>query len=77
MIMKADDLVEVLEFLKENFPEITRITTYSRSRTIAKKSENELLRIRKAGLNRIHVGLETGYDPLLKLIKKVLPQSSR
>lgn len=70
MIMKADELVEVLEFLRENFPEITRITTYSRSRTIAKKSEDELKRIRKAGLDRIHVGLETGYDPLLKIIKK-------
>ncbi len=70
MIMKTDDLVEVLEFLRENFPEISRITTYSRSRTIARKTEDELIRIRKAGLNRIHVGLETGYDPLLKLIKK-------
>ncbi|NLD36278.1 MAG: radical SAM protein [Desulfatiglans sp.] len=70
LIMKTDDLVEVLEYLRVNFPEITRITTYSRSRTIAKKSEEELVRIRKAGLNRIHVGLETGYDPLLKLIKK-------
>lgn len=70
LIMKTDDLVEVLEFLRENFPEISRITTYSRSRTIAGKTENELTRIRKAGLNRIHVGLETGYDPLLKLIRK-------
>ena len=70
LIMKTDELVEVLEFLRENFPEITRITTYSRSRTIARKSGDELLRIRKAGLNRIHVGLETGYDPLLKIIKK-------
>ena len=70
LIMKTDDLVEVLEFLRENFPEINRITTYSRSRTIARKTEDELIGIRKAGLNRIHVGLETGYDPLLKLIKK-------
>ncbi len=70
LIMKTDDLVEVLEYLRGNFPEITRITTYSRSRTIARKTEEELIRIRKAGLNRIHVGLETGYDPLLKLIKK-------
>ena len=29
-----------------------------------------LTRIRKAGLNRIHIGLETAYDPLLKLMKK-------
>ena len=70
LIMKTGDLVEVLEFLRENFPEISRITTYSRSRTIAKKTEDELKQIRNAGLNRIHVGLETGYDPLLKLIKK-------
>ncbi len=70
LIMKTDELVEILEFLRENFPEIARITTYSRSRTIARKTEDELKRIRKAGLDRIHVGLETGYDPLLKLIKK-------
>jgi radical SAM superfamily enzyme YgiQ (UPF0313 family) len=70
LIMKTDDLVEVITFLKENFPEISRITTYSRSRTIVRKSVDELKRIRKAGLNRIHVGLETGHDPLLKLIKK-------
>ncbi|MBN1905081.1 MAG: radical SAM protein [Deltaproteobacteria bacterium] len=70
LIMKTDELVVVLEYLRANFPEITRITTYSRSRTIARKSVEELVKIRKAGLNRIHVGLETGYDPLLKLIKK-------
>ena len=70
LIMDADDLVEVLEFLKEQFPEIKRITTYTRSRTIVTKSLESLKRIRQAGLDRIHVGLETGYDPLLKLIKK-------
>ncbi|NLA75072.1 MAG: radical SAM protein, partial [Deltaproteobacteria bacterium] len=36
LIMKTDDLVDVLECLRENFPEITRVTTYSRSRTIAR-----------------------------------------
>ena len=70
MVMKADDLIEALTFLKEKFPEITRITTYARSRTIVRKSVESLTRIRKAGLNRIHIGLETAYDPLLKLMKK-------
>lgn len=70
LIMKTDDLVEVMRFLKEKFPEISRITTYSRARTIVRKSLDSLKKIREAGLNRIHVGLETGYDPLLKLIKK-------
>ncbi|MGB7921538.1 MAG: radical SAM protein [Desulfobacterales bacterium] len=70
LIMKTDDLVAVLEFLREKFPAISRVTTYSRSRTVARKSLESLRRIRQAGLDRVHIGLETGYDPLLKLMKK-------
>jgi len=70
LIMKTDDLVAVLEFLRQKFPEINRVTTYTRSRTVIRKSVEALKRIRKAGLDRIHIGLETGCDPLLKLMKK-------
>ena len=70
MIMKTRDLVEVLEFLREKFPEITRVTTYSRSRTVVRKSIESLAKIHMAGLDRVHIGLETAYDPLLKLMKK-------
>ena len=70
LIMKTDDLVAVLTFLREKFPKITRVTTYSRSKTISRKSLESLKRIRKAGLNRVHIGLETGYDPLLLFMKK-------
>jgi len=77
LIMPPDDLVEVLGFLRQKFPEITRVTTYSRSRTIVRRSVDALRRIREAGLNRIHVGLETGYDPLLKLVKKGVSASQQ
>ena len=70
LIMKTKDLVEVLGFLRETFPEISRVTTYSRSRTVVRKSVEALKQIKAAGLDRIHIGLETGHDPLLKLIKK-------
>ncbi len=70
LVMRTDDLVAVLEFLRLKFPSIRRVTTYSRSRTIVRKSVESLKRIRQAGLDRVHIGLETGYDPLLKLIKK-------
>jgi radical SAM superfamily enzyme YgiQ (UPF0313 family) len=70
LVMKTVDLVEILEFFKEKFPDISRVTTYSRARTIVRKSVESLKKIREAGLNRSHVGLETGYDPLLKLVKK-------
>ena len=70
LVMKTKDLVEVLKFLKAQFPQIKRVTTYSRSRTIIRKSVDALKKIREAGLDRVHIGLETGYDPLLKLMKK-------
>jgi radical SAM superfamily enzyme YgiQ (UPF0313 family) len=70
LVMQTKDLVEILRFLRKEIPQVTRVTTYSRSRTIIRKSVESLKAIRKAGLDRVHVGLESGYDPLLKLMKK-------
>ncbi|HOP48774.1 MAG TPA: radical SAM protein [Desulfobacteraceae bacterium] len=70
LIVKTSDLVEILEFLRKTFPEIIRVTTYSRSRTIIRKSLDSLKQIRNAGLDRVHVGMESGYDPVLKFIRK-------
>ncbi len=70
LVMKTADLVESLRFLRQKLPEITRVTTYSRSRTIVRRSVEALREIREAGLDRIHVGLESGYDPVLKFMKK-------
>lgn len=69
-IMRTEDLVEVLRFLREKFPDLRRVTTYSRSRTVSRKSLAEMKEIREAGLDRVHIGLESGYDPVLKFIKK-------
>ncbi|MGD0624631.1 MAG: radical SAM protein, partial [Thermodesulfobacteriota bacterium] len=70
LITKTADLVEILKYLKEKFPSIQRITSYARARTLAKKSVEELNELRQAGLSRIHVGMESGYDPLLQFMKK-------
>lgn len=70
LVMKTKDLVEALKFLRNKFPDVKRITTYSRSRTIVRKSVDSLRKLRDAGLDRIHVGMESGYDPVLKFIKK-------
>lgn len=67
---RTKDLVEILTYLKNAFPTIQRITTYSRARTIARKSLEELRALRDAGLSRVHAGLESGYDPILKLVQK-------
>lgn len=70
MIMEPQDLIEALTHLKTTFPSISRITTYARARTIAQRSLENLKAIKAAGLDRVHLGLETGDDHLLKQIKK-------
>jgi hypothetical protein len=70
LILKTTDLVEILTYLRKAFPSIERITTYSRAKTVARKTLEELRELRNAGLSRIHVGLESGYDPLLEFVKK-------
>ena len=70
IIMKTGGLVDVLEYLRQTFPSITRITSYARSKTLMQKPADDLTAIRRAGLDRLHVGLETGDDELLRMIKK-------
>jgi hypothetical protein len=70
LIMKTESLVEVLIHLRQSFPSLTRVTTYARSKTLVGKSDRELEAIHRAGLDRLHVGLESGDDALLKMIKK-------
>jgi len=70
LIMRTPDLVEVIKFLKKTLPSITQVTSYARSKTAAKKKLEELKALHKAGLSRLHIGLESGYDPLLKYMDK-------
>ena len=70
LIMKTSDLVEIIAYLKKTFPEIDRITSYARSHTVARKTVDELKELRDAGLSRIHIGMESGYDPVLEFLDK-------
>jgi radical SAM superfamily enzyme YgiQ (UPF0313 family) len=70
LVLKTVSLVEILTYLKQTFPSVERITTYARAQTVAKKSLDELQRLHCAGLSRIHIGLESGYDPILKYVQK-------
>ncbi len=70
LIMRTPDLVEVINYLKTEFPSLDRITSYARAKTLFHKTLVELKSIRASGLTRLHVGLETGDDELLKYVDK-------
>ena len=68
--MKTHDLCQVLDFAKKVFPGMEKITVYGSSQYIHQKGPQGLKRLADAGLSRIHVGLESGDDVILKRIKK-------
>ena len=70
LLLPTADLLEILNYLKEKFPGITRITSYARAKTLKRKSVKELKDLKSAGLTRIHTGMESGSATVLKLIKK-------
>ena len=70
LVIGAHNLSKILKHLKTSFPEIERITSYSRSSTLNKTSLEDLILLRESGLTRIHVGLESGSNNVLKLMRK-------
>ena len=70
LIIKPLDLLEILLHLKKRFSWVERITSYARSHTIARIKDRDLKNFKDAGLNRIHIGLESGSDRVLKMAKK-------
>lgn len=68
--MGTDDLTEIIAFLRETFPDVQRITTYARSKTVYTMELEKLKALHEAGLSRVHIGLESGYDRLLAFMKK-------
>jgi len=70
MVIKPDDLVEILNYARTSFPQVERITSYARSHSLARISAEDMTRIADAGLNRIHVGMESAADEVLDFIKK-------
>lgn len=70
IVMPTEDLAAICQYARKLFPHLERITVYGSSHYIAKKSLEELKKLREVGLSRIHVGLESGDDEVLRRVKK-------
>lgn len=70
LAMKAAELVETLDYLKSSFPTIDTITCYARSKSCARRSVEELIALRRAGLAWCFIGVESGCDAVLGYMKK-------
>jgi len=68
--LETDFLVAVLRHLRLKFPRVERATSYARASSLQKKSIEDLIAIHEAGLDRVHVGLESGSNRVLKFQMK-------
>ena len=73
--LPTEFLVEILRHLRRTFPKLERVTSYGRASSLAKKTADELRDIHAAGLDRVHVGMESGSDAVLRLQKKGTSQA--
>ncbi len=77
LLTRPDDLVAILDGIRARFPKVTRITAYARSHTLARRSPEDLGRLREAGLDRLHVGMESGCDAVLDMVRKGTSQAEQ
>ena len=70
VIIKTAELAGIVAHLLEAFPSLERVTSYGRAKTVLVKDLGELRELRRAGLNRLHLGLESGDDEVLQRVKK-------
>lgn len=77
LIVSPGELMAVLEHLHRAFPQIQRVTCYARASTAARLSGEDLRALRRAGLARVHVGLESGSDRVLRATRKGATQAQQ
>lgn len=70
LIIKPERLLAILRHLQICFPHVERVTSYARSHTIARISDDHLREMYMAGLSRIHIGMESGSDRVLERVRK-------
>jgi len=70
LMLSSESLISILNHITKTFPHVTRVTSYARANTLKGKTVDEFIRLKEAGLNRLHVGMESGSDRVLKLIDK-------
>lgn len=68
--LRTEKLVQILNYIKEKFPNLERISCYAMPKNLLQKSPDELTLLNDKGLDMLYIGIETGNDILLKKITK-------
>ena len=67
LVMKTEDLLVILDAIHRLYPGVKRVASYGTAQDILRKSEEELIRLREAGLGIVYVGAESGDNEILNI----------
>ena len=70
MFLPFGALCRILEYLNEKFPRLARVTMYANGSSALAKTEEALARLRKLRLAIVYMGLESGSEEVLRLVRK-------
>lgn len=63
-------LLVILDYIRENFPECERVTTYGRATDVIRKTDEELRELKEHGLEMVYIGAESGSQKILDKVNK-------
>ena len=70
LIRPAGQLLDILGWVYELFPECQRVTCYASPTSLHIRTEEELRALRAAGLTMVYMGLESGCNAVLERMNK-------
>ena len=68
--LSTDKLIQILRYIYTKFANLKRISCYAMPKNLLQKKDDELDKLKDAGLNMFYIGIETGNDILLKKVTK-------
>ncbi len=70
LVLPMDHWMPILDRARALFPNLRRVSCYAMARNVLAKSDEDLARLRDAGLSTLYIGPESGDDVTLKRIAK-------
>ncbi|PHR23915.1 MAG: radical SAM protein [Desulfotalea sp.] len=70
LILPLKKLITLLSDIKRTLPWVNKVSLYGSAKAIRSKSLTDLQELKALGLDRIYMGLESGCDEVLQMVKK-------
>lgn len=69
-VMDCERLMDIMALARRYMPKVESFAMYSRVDDVLRKTDEELTLLKKNGVRALHIGVESGFDPILAACNK-------